>query len=81
MSTFDSTNSGILHRNNRKTETKHPDFAGTINVEGREYWLSGWVKESKEGSKLATAGIDKFFSLAVKAKDEQSKPNNDSIPF
>lgn len=90
MTQFDNTNSGILHRNNRKTEAKHPDFAGTINVEGREYWLSGWVKDSKEGSKLASSGVDKFFSLAVKPKDENyTKPKDksgfdsmeNSIPF
>jgi len=80
---YDNTNSGILHRNNRKTEDKHPDFAGTINVDGQEYWLSGWVKNAKEGSKLAAAGIDKFFSLALKPKDSTKPTSNDggSIPF
>lgn len=59
---FDNTNSGILSRNERKEKDSHPDFSGQINVEGNDYWLSGWVKEKKDGS-------GKFFSLSVRPKD------------
>jgi uncharacterized protein (DUF736 family) len=55
--------SGILSRNERKELDKHPDFRGEITVNGVEFWLSGWIKESKEGKK--------FFSLAVRPKDDQ----------
>jgi hypothetical protein len=61
---YDNTNSGILARNQRKTEEKHPEYTGQINVNGVDYWLSAWVKERKDGS-------GKFFSLSVRAKDEQ----------
>ena len=84
MSDYDNTNQGILSRNDRKESDTHPDFKGQINVEGREYWLSGYVKERKDGS-------GKFFSLRVKAKDAKpaaSKPApansgsaDDDIPF
>jgi hypothetical protein len=59
---YDNTNSGILSRNERKTADNHPDFTGQINVAGVDYWLSGWVKERKDGT-------GKFFSLSVKPKD------------
>jgi hypothetical protein len=59
---YDNTNSGILSRNDRKEQPSHPDFKGQLNVDGVEYWLSGWVKERKDGS-------GKFFSLSVKPKD------------
>jgi hypothetical protein len=85
MSDYDNTNQGILSRNDRKTADTHPDFKGQINVAGVDYWLSGYVKERKDGS-------GKFFSLRVKAKDEQApapkapaKANSgsadDDIPF
>jgi hypothetical protein len=83
MSGYDNTNKGILGRNDRKTQDNHPDFSGSINVEGREYWLSGWVKERKDGS-------GRFFSLLVKPKDNASAPAaprpapadiDDEIPF
>jgi hypothetical protein len=45
----------------------HPDFSGSINVDGREYWLSAWIKERKDGS-------GRFFSLSVKPKDGASAP-------
>lgn len=64
--TYDNTNSGILSRNDRKEKETHPDFKGQINVAGVDYWLSGWVKERKDGT-------GKFFSLSVKAKDEQPR--------
>ncbi len=71
--TYDNTNSGILYRNDRKERDTHPDFTGTINVEGVDYWLSGWAKEGKPGSKMEGR---KFFSLAVKPKDASKSSGN-----
>lgn len=67
MSNYDNTNSGTLFKNDRKEKETHPDYKGQINIDGTDYWLSAWVKVSKDGTK-------KFMSLSVKAKDEQSKP-------
>ena len=65
MAEYDNSNRGVLFRNQNKTEDKHPDFNGSINANGVDYWLSGWVKESKEGKK--------FFSLSVKPKEQQAR--------
>lgn len=67
MNTYDNSNLGILSRNDRKEKDTHPDFKGSINIEGREFWLSGWVKTKKDNS-------GKFFSLSVKLKDDQPAP-------
>jgi hypothetical protein len=87
-STYDNTNSGILARNDRKTTDKHPDFSGSLNVAGTDYWLSGWVNEGRAGSKMEGK---KYFSLKVTPKDApaSSAPRSyaesgiisDDIPF
>ena len=79
MTVYDNTNSGILSRNERKEQPNHPDFTGSINVNGADYWLNGWVKEKKDGS-------GKFFSLSVRPKDaakaapKASKTSFDDMP-
>lgn len=59
---YDRTNTGIISKNERKETDTHPDIRGSINVEGREFWLDGWRKERNDGS-------GSFYSLRVKPKD------------
>ena len=66
---YDNTNSGLLARNRRKDKDTHPDYSGSVNVDGVEYWLSGWLKVGRDGSKMAG---EKFFSLSLRRKDGQS---------
>lgn len=53
-------NSGALFRNDRKEKDTHPTHTGQALIDGREYWISAWVKEGQNG---------RFFSLAFKPKD------------
>jgi hypothetical protein len=70
---FDNTDRGVLYRNENKTSENHPDYSGSVNVSGTDYWLSGWLKESKKDGK-------KFFSLSVRPKgDATPKPVNKPV--
>jgi hypothetical protein len=63
-------NSGVLFKNDKKEQEKHPDYKGSIMVDGNEYWLSAWIKEGKSG---------KFMGLAVSPKDAQ--PPAGKVPY
>lgn len=60
---FDNTNRGVLFINDRKERDTQPDRTGSLNVDGVEYFIDGWIKESGAGAK--------FLSLSVKRKDKQ----------
>lgn len=82
--------SGAMFVNERKTTAKHPDRNGSCKVGGVEYWVSGWIKEGKNGKKP-------WLSLSFTPKEAQSgstrtpttpqggsggyDPIDDDIPF
>lgn len=77
---YDNNNSGLMYRNPNKQEEKHPDFTGTVTIDGTEYWLSAWTKEAKPDSKLAAKGINKFFSISVNPKDDKPRATKPAAP-
>ena len=68
MAEFDNSNRGSLFKNDKKTEDRHPDMSGTINIDGTEYWISGWKKQSKAGTG--------FISLSVRPKQETTRQSS-----
>jgi hypothetical protein len=55
-------NSGALFRNDDKdpNDDKDRDYSGSLNVDGTDYWISGYVRTSKSGKK--------YLSLSIKPK-------------
>lgn len=73
---------GALFRNEHKETERHADYRGQIFIDGKEYWLSAWIKTSKAGAK--------YMSLSAQPKDGGPKQKtrmdsrqefDDSIPF
>jgi len=64
---YDNTNRGVLFKNDRKEKDTHPDYKGSVDVDGTEFWLSAWIKDGKNG---------KFMSLSIKPKEEQRAPES-----
>lgn len=81
---YDNTNRGQIWGNKEKQKDSQPDFKGTINVEGREYWLSAWKRKPDAHPNAPS------LSFSVQAKEEQQPVQqpvqqgdvmDDSIPF
>lgn len=60
--------SGVLFRNRRKVQEKHPDYTGSCKIDGKVYYVSAWIKVSAEGTK--------YFSMAYTERivDEGNNP-------
>lgn len=64
--TYDNTNQGAIFVNENRQSESHPNMKGSINIEGKEYWVSAWSNTSKAGAK--------YLSLKVNPKEEQRAP-------
>ena len=78
---YDNTNRGSIWKNDKRESDKHPTHTGSINIDGKEYWLNGWVR-AKDANEKAPA-----MSFSVRAKDggngttqrQDHKPNEQDI--
>lgn len=83
-------NEGMLSRNDDKREGKQDsDFRGTAMIGGVEYWINGWVNESKT-KKNPDGSPKKYFKLKFNKKQsggtssqsrQQEPPPDDDVPF
>ena len=81
---YDNTNRGAIWKNDDKREDNHPDFKGSLNVGGVEYWVSAWKRKEGAGAKSPA------LSFSVKPKEEKrsaqtsarkNEDMDDEIPF
>ena len=76
--------SGNLFKNSRKTEINHPDYTGSIMNNGKEHWLSAWVKESKNGKYFSVSIGKEKLPMGFKESGADELPKNtieDDVPF
>lgn len=91
MKQYDNTNSGMMKRNENRQSDRHPEFTGSLNVEGVDYWVSAWVNTGRDGGSLEGK---KYFSLKINRKEQSARPTpkpqqsmnsgfdiDDDIPF
>ena len=65
---YDNNLRGVLFKNDRKETDAHPYYKGQAEVDGVQYWVSGWIKEGQKG---------KFVSLSFTPKeDARATPAN-----
>jgi uncharacterized protein (DUF736 family) len=81
---YDNNNRGSLFKNDRKDDAKFPDYKGSINVDGTDYWLSAWIKVSKDGNKFMSLSVknkNADASLQPKKKVKQEQFDDSDLPF
>ena len=94
MAEYDNRNRGAIWKNEKKETDTHPDFTGSLDVDGVAYWVSAWRR--KEGAAEKAPALS--FSIKpkeIKADHQNERPKtaresglqqarnelNDEIPF
>jgi uncharacterized protein (DUF736 family) len=62
---YDNNLTGALFKNDRKESETHPDYKGSCEINGTEYWISSWLNESAKGKK--------YLSLKFQPKEGQQR--------
>ena len=90
MTDYDETNRGAVWGNDKKETDNHPDFKGNLNVEGVEYWVSGWKRKPGDNPKAPSMRFsiqrkedahNNGVSQAQKAVNPEGPYDPDGIPF
>lgn len=83
---FDKTNKGFLFKDEKRKNERAPEYTGTINVGGKDYRLSAWIKESKAGKKYFSLSVTSP-ALTPKKEEKPAEPlettmfEGDDLPF
>jgi hypothetical protein len=95
MSYEQKDNSGSLFKNSRKEKDTHPDYSGSVKIDGVEYWQSAWLNKDKNGNTYLKQEYKRKDNQLANLRDELNakspqapgrKPSpaddlDDSIPF
>lgn len=67
---YDNTNKGALFKNDKQTNDRQPNLKGFLDVDGVEYWVSGWTKTVQNGPRQG----EKMISFSIERKEQQGPP-------
>lgn len=62
MAQFDNNLRGTLSKSKNRRSEKSPEYSGSCEINGQQFWISGWIKSGHSGD---------FLSLAFQAKEER----------
>jgi hypothetical protein len=78
---YSNENRGSIWKNDKKETDNHPDFTGSLNVNGVDFWVSAWKRKADASPKAPS------LTFTVKPKDEaksassQKTASNDAMDF
>ena len=75
---YDNTNRGVLFKNDKKTDQKHPDYKGSyMDANGADHWLSAWLAKDKNGNtymRLSTTAKDDVHNRGMQQARQSLQP-------
>lgn len=77
-------NSGSLFINEKKTDPKSnlPDRKGKAMINGQMFWVSGWLKEGKNGKYMSLSFSPEGDTNGNRQQQSKPKPTEDKdVPF
>ena len=86
MSNYDNNNRGSIWKNKDRQKETQPQFKGSAEVNGVEYWVAGWLRKA-DANPMAPAMSFRFEAKeqqTAKSQPTQAPVNNgfdDDIPF
>lgn len=82
MSDYDNNNRGSIWKNEDRKSDTHPQFKGSAEVNGVEYWVSGWLRKAGANPKAPAMSLS---FTAKEPKPAQAQANDfdsgEDIPF
>jgi uncharacterized protein (DUF736 family) len=82
MTEYDNTNRGVLFKNDQGDNPKRPQYRGSLNVNGVDYNISAWIKESrKDGSKFMSLSVEPKKDAPRQKAQAVAEDNWDTAPF
>lgn len=79
---YEETNRGAIWGNRKKETERHPDFTGSLNVEGVEYWVSAWKRRADQSDKAPSLSFQIRRKEAAPVQTAMSSDDPDAdIPF
>ena len=77
-------NSGALFKNEKKEKDSHPDYRGDVVINGKEMWVSAWIKQGNKGNKFMSLSFSPKEQKAFSAPAQRQRveqQDSDDIPF
>jgi hypothetical protein len=80
MSDYDNNNQGAVWKNERRETEKHPHFTGSATINGVDYYVSAWKRDSEGNPKAPALKFSVTPKLApgeavlIRASDVPPKP-------
>lgn len=85
MSQYDNNLTGVLFKNDKGDNEKRPDYKGSAEIEGVQYWVSAWIRDTAKGKCLSMKYERKDQQIAqtpaAKAPAPQQSAIDADIPF